>query len=87
LKKISGRSCIVHSVIGRRAEVRLFHARGLASQVRHSSRPHFLALDRRAKHDVRDAVAGSPLRSSPFNRPHRIGALQEPATTWQFLRR
>ncbi len=48
---------VVHPVVGRRAEVGLFHARGLAAQVRHASRPHFLALDRRAKNDVGDASA------------------------------
>ena len=77
LKKISGRSASYTLVVRRRAEVGLLHARGLAAQVRHARGPHFLPLDRRAEHDVRDAAnRGQRLAIDPVQQRDGIGAFQ-----------
>ena len=64
---------VVDAIVGRGAEIRLLHPRGLASQIGHASRPDFLALDGSTERHVSDLqpgeVSGSIAASAPFTSP------------------
>ena len=46
LKEQFGPLCVVNTIVGRRAEVRLLHARLLAAQISHACRPDLLRIHR-----------------------------------------
>ncbi len=68
---------VVDAIVGRGAEIRLLHPRGLASQIGHSSRPDFLALHGSTERHVSDLQPGEVSRLDRGQRPLHVTGIEK----------